>query len=285
MTHNAIILLAGMGSRLKPLTDNRHKALIPFAGKTILERQVTQLMQNGVTGFHFVLGYRDGDIKNFMAEKFPKLHAEFYPNPIFADTNTGYSLLLVLQKLQDAFLLLDGDVMMSDVLIAKLCADTEECLLLCETDPTKLDAEAVKVAITPHPALSPWGEGARRVGGGTGITAIGKHIPLRDAAGESIGVGLYQADWASALKDQLEVAMQDPLKKKTWYYEDAMNVILGSPLSLPSPLGGRVSPLTGTCSGRVRGALSPLHSLSTGSEPWVDVDDHADLARANSLFA
>lgn len=245
MTHpqHAIILLAGIGSRLKPITDTMHKALIPIQGRTILERQLEQLNCSGITSFHLVLGYRADDIQNFVKKKFPDLHVTFYPNENFAKTNTAYSLNLVLKTFAEPFLLLDGDVLLSESLTRALCRDTTENLLLCETDPAKLDAEAVKV----------------RAGASGTITEIGKQVALKEAHGESLGVGLYQKDWALALRAYLEHALQHE-KNWNWYYEDAMQRMLAHDT-----------------------APSPLKILSTGNAVWVEVDDHADLARARSI--
>ncbi len=66
----AVILLAGTGSRLKPLTDSMHKALIPVAGSPILQHQIESLQAIGVTDFHLVLGHRANDIQKFITELF-----------------------------------------------------------------------------------------------------------------------------------------------------------------------------------------------------------------------
>lgn len=240
---HAIILLAGFGSRLKPITDTTHKALIDVGGKTILERQILGLVENGVTDFHLVLGHRADDIEKFAARKFPSLKIHPYVNDTYEKNNTGYSLNLVLNTLQDDFLLLDGDVIMGDALLKNLCATSGTSALLCETDPSKLDAEAVKA----------------RLEGGV-ITDIGKHIPLKDADGESIGVGFYTHDWAAALRDCLTHELTNE-KNRNWYYEDAMKLLLAQ-----------------------KKAPSPLTVLPTGNHAWVEVDDHVDLARAKSLF-
>lgn len=240
---NAIILLAGTGSRLRPLTDNTHKALLPIQGKTILERQITQLTQCGISKLHLVLGYRDQDICDFAATNFSDLNIQFHHNEIYEKTNTGYSLYLVLKTMAESFLLLDGDVLLHDKLLEALCIDTTDNLLLCETDPAKLDAEAVKV----------------RLGDSGHIVEIGKPIALAKAHGESIGVGLYQKDWAIALKSRLESSLKDS-SNWNWYYEDAMQEILAN-----------------------EQAPSPLKIISTENYPWVEVDDFQDLERAKKI--
>lgn len=244
MMKHAIILLAGFGSRLKPITDSTHKALIEIGGATILERQIAGLEAGGVTDFHLVLGHRSQDIENFVAENFPDLNVRFYMNETYENNNTGYSLNLVLKTLLEDFLLLDGDVLLGGALLSDLCSASGKSALLCETDPAKLDAEAVKVELGDD---------------GT-IADIGKHVPLATAHGESIGVGFYTRDWAEALHACLTYELADE-KNRNWYYEDAMRALITEGL-----------------------APSPLTVIPTGVSPWVEVDDHEDLARARNLF-
>lgn len=243
--NHAIILLAGFGSRLKPLTDTIHKALIEVGGKTILERQLEALACRGVGNFHLVLGHRASDIREYVGGRFPELNVRFYANEIYARNNTGYSLNLVLRTLSEGFLLLDGDVILDGALLTALCA-SESSALLCETDPSKLDAEAVKVKVTPAKNAT--------------VSDVGKHVPLQDAHGESIGVGYFTRDWAEALHDCLERELRDE-NNWNWYYEDAMKLMLAQ-----------------------KTAPSPLSVIPTGAYPWVEIDDHADLNRARRLF-
>lgn len=242
---NAVILLAGLGSRLRPLTDKMHKSLISVGGQTILERQINQLLGNGIEKFHLVLGYRSKDIKNFAQHNFAS-EAKFfyYDNPIYDQTNNAYSLMQAIQNLADSFILLDGDVLLSDQALQKLFNGSPNNQLLCDTDKTKLDDEAVKFKINSK----------------NEILNIGKNVPLNQAAGESIGVGLYQKDWLEILNINLSQVMKD---KKNWqiYYEDAMQNVIER-----------------------KQAPSPLKLISTEDAPWVEVDDQDDLKRAKNLF-
>lgn len=243
---DAIILLAGMGSRLAPLTENQHKALISIGGQTILERQVQLLAEQNVNRIHLVLGYRSEDIKNFVQKHFAgPTEFFFYENPNYHKTNTAYSLWQVLKKKQTSFLLLDGDVILTQKLLKILCAETHENLVLSDTDRSKLDAEAVRFRVNEH----------------NHILEIGKHIPLEQSAGESIGVGLYQKDWAETLLKHLASIMKDSTHWQ-WYYEDVFEKLIQD-----------------------KQAPSFLTIQSTLDEPWVEIDDHNDLKRAQELFS
>lgn len=55
----AIILAGGLGRRMRPLTDERHKTLLPIAGTTILRRILDSLRLYGVQDVCIVTGYRE----------------------------------------------------------------------------------------------------------------------------------------------------------------------------------------------------------------------------------
>lgn len=242
---HAIILLAGTGSRLKPLTDSIHKSLILIGNKTILERQIELLAKYGVRNLHFILGYRAKDITQYL-QTLNHLNLNFfeYHNPYYDQTNTAYSLMRVLTYLSRKFLLLDGDVLLEEKLMCLMCQNSNENLLLCDTDVSTLNEEAVKFETNVH----------------NHIIKIGKNIPLSQAKGESIGVGLYQREWSDVLKDYLTAIMKNK-KNWQWYYEDAIQNLIQS---------GR--------------APSVLKAVPTADSKWIEIDDHEDLKRARDMF-
>lgn len=73
----AIIPVAGAGTRLRPLTYTQPKALIAVAGKPILSFIVDELQENGVTDFIFIIGYLGEKIKEFVEREYPNLNAKF----------------------------------------------------------------------------------------------------------------------------------------------------------------------------------------------------------------
>jgi len=65
----AIILSAGQGSRLLPLTADRPKCLIEFSGRTLLDWQLDILGANGVTEVVVVVGFRDDQVEAALARR------------------------------------------------------------------------------------------------------------------------------------------------------------------------------------------------------------------------
>ncbi len=73
----AIIPVAGAGTRLRPLTYTQPKALIAVAGKPILSFIIDELLENGVNEFIFVIGYLGEKIREFVENEYPQLNARF----------------------------------------------------------------------------------------------------------------------------------------------------------------------------------------------------------------
>lgn len=73
----AIILAAGRGKRLKPLTDRIAKPLLPVNGKPIIERIIENLSFSGINEFNIVVGYLGEQIKFYLRERFPNLEISY----------------------------------------------------------------------------------------------------------------------------------------------------------------------------------------------------------------
>ena len=69
----AIILTAGYGRRMRPLTNQTHKTLLTVAGRTIIERIVEGLVDNGITDIAIVTGYRRDELTAFLTSNFPEV--------------------------------------------------------------------------------------------------------------------------------------------------------------------------------------------------------------------
>jgi NDP-sugar pyrophosphorylase family protein len=116
----ALLLAAGIGSRLAPLTDARPKCLVCVSGVPILERLVRCLDSLGFERLVIVLGYRAEMIRDYLGESFGGIAIEYIESPLFATTNTLYSLWLARQVIDEPFLLVESDVVFDEPLLAPL---------------------------------------------------------------------------------------------------------------------------------------------------------------------
>ena len=116
----AIILAAGTGKRLRPLTNKVPKCLIEINGKAILYYLTENLLYYGIKDIIFTVGYLDKSIKNFMAKNFPQVNATYISNPKYESTNTIYSLWLLKDVIDDDMVLVHGDMIFEKRLLGKL---------------------------------------------------------------------------------------------------------------------------------------------------------------------
>jgi choline kinase len=116
----AVILAAGTGSRLQPLTADAPKCLTEVDGIPILERQVRCLHQWGVNRLVVVVGHREHRIREFLDAWTGDLKIDYVVNPHYRTTNNIYSLWLSQQEVSEPFLLLECDLIFEPFLLADM---------------------------------------------------------------------------------------------------------------------------------------------------------------------
>ena len=108
--NRAILLLAGRGNRMGALTAQAPKCLLPVGGRPILTRALESLAAVGVTEIVAVVGYQEDTIRAFVAESGWRGTVRFVTNPVYATTNTVYSLWLAREYLDCECYLIEGDI-------------------------------------------------------------------------------------------------------------------------------------------------------------------------------
>jgi choline kinase len=119
---HAIILAAGMGTRLAPHTDLCPKVLVPVGTEAILSRILRQLGQCGVRSVTIVTGDRAAQVEDAARAAANGLTLRFLHNPVFATTNNSYSLALASDALERGALLIEGDVVADASVVRALAA-------------------------------------------------------------------------------------------------------------------------------------------------------------------
>ncbi len=200
----AIILAAGIGSRIRPLTDDCPKCLLKVGGVTILERMISNIQACGINEFIFVLGYLDYRIERFVNETYPGLAAKFIVNHNYAKTNTGYSLMLTEQLSNGSgFVKFDADVVFDCAILRNLMACEYENALCIDRN-IQLQAEEIKVVVSRE----------------NRVVRASKQVDPAAAMGESIGIEKIGSAAAAKLFVELGVMMSDPANHQE-YYEGA----------------------------------------------------------------
>lgn len=116
----AVLLAAGTGSRLQPLTDDAPKCLSEVSGVAILERLVENLREHDFKRLVVVVGYLDQCIRDFLKEWEDDLAIEYVVNPRYATTNNLYSLWLARAAINESFLLVESDLVFDTPLLDQM---------------------------------------------------------------------------------------------------------------------------------------------------------------------
>jgi choline kinase len=185
---HAIILSAGQGSRLLPITALRPKCLVEVAGRTLLAQQLEALAAAGIAGATVVTGYRHRQVQEALAGPQP-LSVETRFNPFWAVASSIGSVWIARDRLHRPFCLMNGDTLFDpEILAAALTAPGAGLGLVVEPiDDASYDDMLVQVT------------------GGI-VQAVGKDLAETQASHRSLGVivaGERHADYAQALEEAI----------------------------------------------------------------------------------
>jgi len=186
-------------------------------------------------------GYLEDMVREAVGTWFPGLDVTYVTNRDFRTTNNAYSLLLMRQHVEnDAFILLDGDVVFDLDVVDELVNRGPDCLAVRSVG--EIGLEEVKVTADNEDR----------------VLAIGKHVPVRSAMGESVGIELFSAASSKRLFAALHRRVIDQGLVNE-YYEAAFQQIIDEG--------------------------STLYGVDIGSMYATEIDTIEDLMAANSRLA
>jgi choline kinase len=116
----ALLLAAGMGCRLFPLTKNSPKCLTLVNEKSILERLVNNLKKQGFKRLVIVTGYKKECIMDFLGSKSGDLTIEYIHSPLYRSTNNIYSLWMARNMMNEPFVLFESDLVLNTSLLDEM---------------------------------------------------------------------------------------------------------------------------------------------------------------------
>ena len=142
----AIILAAGMGKRLKELTQNNTKCMVKVCGVSLIERLLNQLDKQNLDRIIIVVGYEGKKLIDFISQLNIKTEIKFIDNPIYDKTNNIYSLSLARHELrEDDTLLFESDIIIDDGIIESIIADPRDTLALVDKYESWMDGTCVEL--------------------------------------------------------------------------------------------------------------------------------------------
>ena len=116
----ALLLAAGTGSRLQPLTDDSPKCLTEVNETTILERLIRGLRAWEFERVVVVVGHLDGCVRDFLHSSANGLTIQYVHSAKYRTTNNIYSLWAARHAIQEPFLLLECDLVFDHVLLGEM---------------------------------------------------------------------------------------------------------------------------------------------------------------------
>lgn len=119
-----IILAAGQGTRLRPLTDNIPKCMVPLDGKPLIEYQLDTFKRLGISDIHVATGYREDVID------FPVVTKHF--NKDFETTNMVYTLFCAEDIMDEEIIISYGDIIYKDEILEKLIASKDKVSVIVD---------------------------------------------------------------------------------------------------------------------------------------------------------
>ncbi len=141
-----LILAAGMGKRLKHLTQNNTKCMVKVNGETLIERMLSQLDNQNLDKIVVVVGYEGKKLIDFISTLSIKTPIEYVENNIYDKTNNIYSLYLAKDYLlKDDTILLESDLIFEESILTDLIADERETLALVDKYESWMDGTCVKL--------------------------------------------------------------------------------------------------------------------------------------------
>lgn len=196
----AIILAAGQGSRLLPLTADKPKCLIDFNGRSLLDWQLDVLGRAGIAEALVVTGFRDDQVEAALAERSGGPRVTTLYNPFYKVADNLGTLWLAREWLDGECLTLNGDTLVSDRLVAKVVGAEIDGIAVTVDRKEAYDADDMKVVR---------GEDGR-------LLAIGKRLSAGVNA-ESIGLIAYRGDGAARFRREIERVMRTAEGTNVWY--------------------------------------------------------------------
>lgn len=197
----AVILAAGMASRLRPLTSSTPKCLLKVGERTLLQRSMDALVREGIREFVIVTGYLHEQVEAFVSRTYGEdISVRFIHNKDYETTNNIYSLWLARPEAEgEDILLLDSDLLYDGDIVKRVLADKHENVLTLIRH--ELGEEEMKVVTDARGA----------------ITEISKTCDPAQAAGESLGIERMGKAYTAALYRELEAMMTQEHLENSFY--------------------------------------------------------------------
>jgi choline kinase len=196
----AIILSAGQGKRLLPLTAELPKCAVAINGRPMIEWQIDELIKCGVNNICVVLGYGADKVEKLLHERYGRGCVRTLFNPFFSVADNLGTCWVARGEMTEDFILLNGDTLFQAPLLEKLLSSAPHPVTVTIDRKGCYDSDDMKVVL----------DGER-------LLRIGKDLPLDQVHAESIGMLLFRGEGAFLFRQSVEDILRNPASLKRWY--------------------------------------------------------------------
>ncbi len=198
----AIILSAGQGRRLLPLTENMPKCLLPVSDKPVIEWQIDALLAVGIDHITIVSGFQVGLVEVLLEQRYadyPDINILF--NPFYEVADNLASCWIARHLMDGDFLLMNGDTVIESALIAQVLNSKSAPITLSVDYKDTYDSDDMKVQTDANG----W------------VKQVSKIIPAEQIDAESIGLTYFREQGALHFREAVEIALRHPAELTSWY--------------------------------------------------------------------
>ena len=246
----AVILAAGMGTRLMPLTKEIPKALLEINDVTLLERMIKNCINTGISKFIVVVGYNHDKVIEFcekLAEKYD-IEIDAVVNEDYEVTNTSVSTFIaskIIAENPEDFILVNGDNVVDPEIISRIAECRHTAMII--DNYKKLNEESFKLIIDDEV----FNDDKTILHGS--INSIGKTLDIASSSGEFIGVSKVISEDIAEFNEILsELIEENPQNYYDFAYKDLSTI-------------------------------KTIDFVLTNALKWTEIDDHNDWENAQIL--
>ena len=198
----AVILSAGQGRRLLPLTKDSPKCLLPISGKPIIEWQIDALLTVGIKEIIVVTGFQTNLVEELLQQRYPDhKQIRILFNPFFEVADNLASCWVARSVMDCDFLLLNGDTIFDVSLLAQVLESESAPITLSIDYKKTYDADDMKVQLD-NKGL---------------VKHVNKTLPEDQIDAESIGLIYFRSNGPVLFRDAVEETLRYPAELKSWY--------------------------------------------------------------------
>ena len=196
----AIILSAGHGRRLLPMTAETPKCLLDIHGSTVVEWQIDHLIENGIDDITVVVGYGADKVEALLEKRYGSKQVRTLYNPFFDVTDNLATVWMARGEMTGDFVLLNGDTLFEPAVLCRLLDSPSRPITLARDHKPRYDSDDMKIRLD-----------------GNRLVRIGKDLASDDVDAESVGMLLFREQGGRLFKDAVERTMRSPVALKQWY--------------------------------------------------------------------